>query len=162
MDRKELEDNLKKLIFDARIKWGDNVVAAIRKRIKEQLIEDTGVLERSIMREVTEDDVEFFMADYGKFVDEGIGSLGVNRNVLKPDYYKGAAFYLKDWSLKRGMNPYAVARSIQNRGGIAPKPFFKSTIEIMIPELAPLLDEAYKLGIDKIIEEANKDAQTSK
>jgi len=162
MDREELEDNLRKLIFDARVKWGDNVVAAIRKRIQEQSIEDTGVLERSIMREVTEDDVEFFMADYGKFVDEGIGSLGVNRNALRPGFYKNAGGFLKDWAEKRGLNPFAVGRKIEERGGIRPRPFFKSTIEIMVPELAPLLDEAYKLGIDKIIEDANKDAQTSK
>ena len=159
MDKKELEDNLRKLIDDAKKKWGLAVEKKIKQTILDQHLLNTGDLLQSVESKLEGEDIQFDVAPYAKYQDEGTGTFGPSKTAIPKEKAKGMAHYLKDWAVSKGLNEYAVAYSIIKRGGLRPRPFYKSVIEAMVPELETFLNEAYKSGLDKIVEEANKEAR---
>lgn len=135
--------DLKTIIEEASDKWGRETVAAILKKIDSYPIKWNGTLRRSISYEQEGTDITFNMTDYGKFIDEGVSGT-VTKRATPYSFrgnYKGTAFFIKDWALSKGKNPWAVARVIQKKG-IKPRPFFNSVIEARIPDLEPLIAQA--------------------
>ena len=134
---------LKDLLQQVTDQWGAETVAAILRKLDSYPIRWNGTLRRSISYEQDGTDIRFNMADYGSFIDEGVSGTVVKRDTPFSfrGRYKGTAFYIKDWALSKGLNQWAVAKSIQKKG-IKPRPFFTSVIESRIPELEPLITQA--------------------
>jgi hypothetical protein len=134
---------LKDLLQQVTDQWGAETVAAILRKLDSYPIRWNGTLRRSISYEQDGTDIRFNMADYGSFIDEGVSGTVVKRDTPFSfrGRYKGTAFYIKDWALSKGLNQWAVAKSIQKKG-IKPRPFFTSVIESRIPELEPFIAQA--------------------
>ena len=130
----EITDILRKV----KDKWGRETVKAIVNEIDKWPILFKGTLRRSISYEQKtgiDGDIDFNMADYGKYVDMGTGIFGPNKTPIPRESIPGIAFYLKTWASAKGLNPWAVATSIVKRGGIKPRPFFNNVIETRINSL---------------------------
>ena len=134
--------------------WGKETVAKIIQSIERGGLVSSGVLRRSIIYQIGEDNIQFLMADYGKFFDQPGDAPKFNKS------HRGAlAFHLKDWSNKKGLNRWAVATAIVKRGGLKKKPigFFSQVIEREIEKLTPYIDEAVLQYIDNRIEILNRE-----
>ena len=144
----ELRQILKK-VYD---KWGLETVKAIVTQLDSYPIQWRGTLRRSISYEQpSEDEINFNMADYGQFVDEGTGIFGPRNQRIPRSQIPKIAFYLKPWANSKGLNAYAVATNIVKRGGVRPRPFFKSVIESRVPELGEAVVKAQEEYITKRI-----------
>jgi hypothetical protein len=89
------------------------------------------------------------MKEYGEFLDEGVNGdpqLGSRSAYTTPYQYrgnwKGMGFALTKWADSKGLNPYAVAWTLQ-RDGLKPRRFFKSVIESRADDLATAIGTAY-------------------
>ena len=145
---------LKDLLQQVTDQWGAETVAAILKKLDSYPIKWNGTLRRSISYNQEGTDISFNMADYGDFIDKGVSGTSIKRNTPYSfrGRYKGLAFYLKDWALSKGLNEWAVAKSIQKKG-IKPRPFFTSVIESRIPELEPLITQATEDYITSVLKQ---------
>lgn len=110
-------------------KWSQDTINEMLRRIDSQDIKWRGILRRSLAYEITNQGVDFLMADYGQFIDEGTGIFGPRKQRIPKRSIPGMAYHLKAWATSKNLNPWAVATKIQQRGGVRPKPFFKSVIE---------------------------------
>lgn len=110
-------------------KWSQDTINEMLRRIDQQDIKWRGILRRSLAYQITDQGVDFLMADYGQFIDEGTGIFGPRRQRIPKRSIPGMAYHLKAWASSKNLNPWAVATKIQQRGGIPAKPFFKSVIE---------------------------------
>lgn len=144
------------LLQRAEAQWGRDTVAAIIRQMRTYPIRWQGTLQRSIVFKQKDLELDFFMADYGKFIDEGIGIFGPSRKPPGPRFKGALAHYLKPWADSKGLNSWAVATNIVKRGGIRPRPFFKSVIEQRIPMLDTYLDNAYTEYLNTMVENANQ------
>ena len=70
--------DLKTIIEAASDQWGRETVAAILKKIDSIPIKWKGTLRRSVSYEQDGTDISFNMADYGKFIDEGVSGTEIN------------------------------------------------------------------------------------
>ena len=148
--------DLTKLLEEAAAQWGAETVQAIKNKISEQKIIWEENLANSIAYKQTEGtDITFNMYSYGKYQDEGTGIFGSKKTPIPKSSIKGIAWFIEPWASSKGLNAWAVATSIQRHGGIEARPFFKSTIEIMVPKLNEYIDAAYKDFMDKIVEDTN-------
>lgn len=156
-----MDEELKKLLAEAYDTWGRDTVKAIIKKIDEYPIRYQGTLRRSISYQTGKvgggDEVSFNMADYGKFIDEGVNGTLRSRNspYSFKGKWKGTALAITPWARAKGLNPYAVAYRIQERG-IKPRPFFNSVIEARFPELERLISQAAQKALDNQIDNFNK------
>lgn len=147
-------EELTKLLAEVQDQWGAETVKAILKKLDSYPIKWQGTLRRSISYAQDEktSEIEFNMADYGKFIDEGVNGTLVKRN--SPYSFKGnipgTAFYLKQWASAKGINPYAAATSIQ-RKGIKPRPFFNDVIESRVDDLGEAIIAAQEEYLNKTI-----------
>lgn len=157
-------NELIQILLDVKDKWGQETVQAIIKKIDSYPIRWQGTLRRSISYEqddTLDGDITFNMADYGKFIDEGVNG---SRSVYTTAYqfkgnYKGTAYHLTSWANSKGLNRYAVARSIQKKG-IKPRPFFNSVIQQRVDkDLPKLIETAYNDYLNKSIEDFNNDVK---
>ena len=121
----DIQEILNKLLD----KWSQDTLNEMLRRIDSQDIKWRGILRRSLMYEITKDGVEFLMADYGRFIDDGTGIFGPRKQRIPKSSIPGMAYHLKAWASSKNINPWAVATKIQQRGGVKAKPFFKSVIE---------------------------------
>lgn len=92
------------------------------------------------------------MIEYGQFLDLGVNGArsaftspyqfrGISEN--KPEKIRAMGGALKEWADSKGLNPWAVAWSMQ-RKGLKPRRFFNSVIELRVNEVLPgLLEKAY-------------------
>ncbi len=149
-------NDLQALLEQAANLWGQETVAAILKQLDSYPIQWNGSLRRSIMYEETEPfNFRFLMADYGQFQDEGVD--GTNTSYNSPykfkGNWKGTAFHIKQWADSKGLNSFAVARSIQAKG-IKPRPFFKTVVETRLPELQVVLNDTYQTYLNQSIQRA--------
>ena len=130
------EQDLIKILADVQRAWGQETVTAIQNKIREIALIDTGDLGASISFTEENNEVKFIMIDYGKFQDQGVNGLIVSHGseFSFRGQWKGTAFAIKNWANARGLNPFATARSIQNKG-IKPKKFFNSVVESRMPVL---------------------------
>lgn len=153
------EEQFLALIREVKDKWGRETVAAMVKAIEKQNIKWRGTLKRSVMYEqdnTLDGDIEIHMADYGKYVDEGIGPAGINkRPILKGDpkadrkKIGAIAYHLKPWASSKNLNPFAVATKIA-KYGIKPKPFYNSVLTARVQILGDMIIEAQKEYLEAI------------
>lgn len=150
-------EELIKLLEKVQDEWGLETVKAILNQIDSFPIKDKGTLRRSISYAQGKEGITFNMADYGKFVDEGVDGLitAVGSQFKFRGNFKGMAFHLKEWSNSKGLNEYAVAYRIQQRG-IKPRPFFTSIIEKRVPKLGEAILQAQTDYLDKQINNINR------
>lgn len=149
-----MNEDLIEILRDVKDKWGRDTVKAIIKKMDEYPIQWRGTLKRSISYEQKlgpDGDITFNMADYGQFIDEGTGVFGPRKKPIPRESIPGIAFYLKDWASSKNLNPWAVATNIVKRGGVKPRPFFKSVIDLRIPELGEAITLAYSKYLDNSI-----------
>lgn len=147
---------LEKILDDALNKWGQETVQAIIRQIDSYPIRWKGTLRRSISYDIVNQQVEFLMADYGQFIDEGIGIYGPRKQRI-PTTKKGAlAYYLKEWSSSKGLNSWAVATNIIKRGGVKPRPFFNTVIQQRVQGLDKFLNDAYDDYLQTVVNKASK------
>lgn len=143
-----MNEELLALLKQIKDQWGRETVAAILKRIDSYPIKYKGTLKRSVFYEqdkTPDADIEFFMADYGKFVDKGVNGTGQTRNSefsFKQTSIKGVAYHIRPWATSKGLNNWAVATNIVKKG-IKPRPFFDSVIQSRVN----VLGEAITQGI---------------
>jgi hypothetical protein len=133
------------LIKQIKDRWGEGTVQAIIKKIDSYPIKWRGTLRRSIsyeQQDTLDGDIDVFMADYGRFIDEGVNGTTTSRGseFSFRGKYKGTAYHLTQWANSKGLNRFAVARSIQKKG-VKPRPFFGSVIENRIPVLGEMITE---------------------
>lgn len=141
-----MNEELINLLRQVKDQWGRETVAAIIKRLDTYPIKWKGTLRRSItyeQQEGADGDIDFFMADYGKFVDDGVNGTSTSRGsqFSFKGNWKGTAFYIKPWATSKGISPFAVAKSIQKKG-IKPRPFFNSVIEQRVAVLGEDITQA--------------------
>jgi hypothetical protein len=137
-------EDFEKYLREAQDQWGRETVAAIIKAIDTYPIRWRGILKRSIIYKLppkADQLPELFMADYGKFVDEGIGLFGPRKTRIPKKSIAGIAFHIKPWADSKGLNNWAVATNIVKRGGIKPRPFFTTVIEARLPRFGELVTE---------------------
>jgi|688.fasta_scaffold706582_2 hypothetical protein len=140
-------DELAQILKLVQDKWGRETVNAIVRKIDSYPIRWNGTLRRSIsysQAQGIDGEIEFNMADYGKFVDEGVNGIFQNRNSpysFRISSIGGVAFHIKPWASSKGINNWAAARSIA-RDGIKPRPFFNSVIESRTPQLGEAITKA--------------------
>lgn len=147
---------LEQILDDALNTWGKETVAAIVRKIDSYPIRWKGILRRSISYDIVDQQVEFFMADYGRFIDEGFGIFGPKKTRI-PTAKRGAlAYHLKEWSTSKNLNSWAVATNIIKRGGVKPRPFFNSVIQQRVQGLDKVINDAYDDYIQKSVDKASK------
>ena len=145
-----MNEELKKILDE----WGAETVGKIIQAIDTNNLKWRGTLRRSIIYQIGEDNIQFLMADYGKFFDENSDS---------PTFKKGSkgalAYHLKDWASSKGLNSWAVATNIVKRGRLKRKPvnFFTAVIEKQIANLAPKLDDGIIRYLDQRIQIINQE-----
>jgi len=129
----------------AKKQWGIETVQAIIKKIEQENIIWEGNLKNSIrFKQQDNGDITFLMKEYGEFLDEGVNG---TRSAYATQYqyrgnWKGMGFALTKWADSKGLNPYAVAWTLQ-RDGLKPRRFFKSVIESRVDDLALLIEKSY-------------------
>jgi hypothetical protein len=141
-----MDKELIELLRGVKDKWGQETVAAILKKLDSYPVRWRGTLRRSVMysqQPGPDGDIDFDMADYGQFIDDGIGIFGPRKQPIKKKSIPGIAFHLKQWATSKNLNSWAVATNIQKRGGIKPRPFFNSVIDSRVPILGEAITDAY-------------------
>ena len=129
----------------AKKQWGIETVQAIIRKIEQENLIWEGNLKNSIRFKQEENgDITFLMKEYGEYLDEGVNG---TRSAYATQYqyrgnWKGMGFALTKWADSKGINPYAVAWTLQ-RDGLKPRRFFKSVIESRAEDLVRSLETAY-------------------
>ena len=156
-----MNEGLLALLRQIKDQWGRETVAAILKRIDSYPIKYKGTLKRSIFYEqdnTTDGDIEFFMADYGKFVDQGVNGINQARGSqfsFRQTSIKGVAYHIKPWADSKGIqNPWGVATNIVKKG-IKPRPFFDSVIQSRVNILGEAITEGMAEYMDTQINNLN-------
>lgn len=127
--------------------WGIETVAAIKQKIQNEGLIWQGELLDSIGYTQAEDldgEITFKMAEYGKFQDEGVNGEQIQHGSQFSfrGKWQGTAMALTAWAAEKGLNKWAVARTIQ-RDGIRPKKFFNDVIASRIEQLGTDITKAY-------------------
>lgn len=143
------------LLQEVKRNWGIETVNAIKARIEAENIIFSSELLNSIglnQDDTLDGNITFKMTDYGKFIDEGVNGLLLTQNSPYSfrGNWRGTAVAIQKWAEAKGLNPWATAHSIQNKG-IKPRRFFNSVIESRIPNLATDLEEAYATYLNQQI-----------
>jgi hypothetical protein len=150
-------DDIQEILNKLLEKWSQDTVAEMIKAIDSQDIKWRGALKRSIKYEIGQDGVEFLMADYGAFVDEGTGIFGPRKQRIPKRSLGGIAYHIKPWADSKGLNNWAVATKIIQRGGVKARPFFKSIIEQRLATQQKEIQDGFQRYIeDRISQAANQ------
>ena len=146
-----MNEELILLLKQIKDQWGRETVAAILRTMdtKRNSLNFNGTLRKSISYEQDKSldgDISFFMADYGHFLDKGVN--GTRSAFSTPFSFSGdkdkirkMGGALKPWADAKGLNPWALAYSLQ-RKGIEPRRFFDSVVETRIGILGESLTQA--------------------
>lgn len=166
-------------LIDAMNAFGDQVVLDAKQNLQDKKKIDTGKLEKSVVNNGVKFSknsmtLNIGMSDYAAFVDKGVRGLGGVRKMtstFKRTNNKGKMWkqnggdspysfkegvkpsvkHFKDWSSKRGLNPYAVRESVY-RQGIKPTYFLKDAVSENI-KLAPKeILEAFALDVKSTVD----------
>jgi hypothetical protein len=135
------------ILQQVKANWGIETVNAIKTKIQEdQIIWNGDLLDsiQSIQDSSLDGDITFKMADYGKFVDEGVN--GLNNSVGSQFSFRGnvagMGAALKPWADSKGLNAWAVAWTLQKEG-YKPRRFFNDVIASRMGDLATDIERAY-------------------
>lgn len=149
-----MNEELILLLKQIKDQWGRETVAAILREMdkKRNSLTFNGTLRKSVIYEQQTDldgDISFFMADYGHFLDQGVN--GTRSAYSTPFSFSGdkdkirkMGGALKPWATAKGLNPWALAYSMQ-RKGIEPRRFFDSVVEARLGTLG----EAITIGLSE-------------
>jgi hypothetical protein len=148
------------LLQEAKRQWGVETVEAIKLEITEKnLIFSRGLIDSIGLNQddTLDGNITFKMADYGKFLDEGVNGTSVQQGSQYSfrGNWKGTAMALTDWANAKGFNKWALAHKIQ-RDGLEPRRFFTSVIEQRLPQLGPKLELAYATYLNDMINNQQK------
>ena len=152
---------LETLLVEAKKKWGQSVVEAIKKKIDELNINDRGQMKASVNfnpSETADGDNPFSIIDYGEFQDSGVNPVGQKLYETEFQFkgkYFGTAEAIKSWSKLGEKNPYAVAYKIQFVTGLKPRKFYRSVIEANLEKLGEIWSKTYNDYLTKQIESYN-------
>jgi hypothetical protein len=155
-----MNEELVNLLRQIKDQWGRETVAAILRRIDGYPIKYKGTLKRSISYEqddTADGDIEFFMADYGKFVDKGVNGTAQGRGSqfsFKQTSIKGVAYHIKPWASSKGLNNWAVATNIVKKG-IKARPFFDTVIQSRVNVLGEAITQGMATYMDNQINGIN-------
>lgn len=152
-----MDEEFTEILRKVKDKWGRETVAAILRKIDSYPIRWQGTLRRSVSYSQDpglDGDINFFMADYGQFIDDGVGIFGPRKQRIPPARKGALAYHLKTWSNSKGLNSWAVATNIIKRGGIRPRPFFNSVIDSRINLLGQDVEKALELYINNKVNKA--------
>lgn len=136
---------IEQILKNVQKQWGIETVQAIINKIQQDDIVWNGNLKNSIrFKQQDNGDITFLMKEYGEYLDEGVNG---TRSAYATQYqyrgnWKGMGFALTKWADSKGLNPYAVAWSLQEKG-LKPRRFFKSVIESRAVDLADAIGTAY-------------------
>lgn len=147
----DLNKDISTLISELKLDWQNEIIEAIKKKIQDFPVVDTGDMADSVRAEDDGDLTKFKMVEYGKFQDEGVNPDGIALYQTQFSFkgkWKGTAQALNSWALARDLNPFAVAYVLQFQTGIKPKRFFKSTIEAMYPTLGERIEDLIQKKLD--------------
>lgn len=140
-----MNDELKKILEE----WGQDTVTAIQATLVAQKNIASRTLLDSIEYTLGPSFVEFTMAEYGHYLDQG-----VNKGWYPP------IGPLKTWARLKRLPPSAafVARASIKKRGLKPRKFFDMVIEREVRNLLPKLDKGFIEYIDgriKLINESD-------
>jgi hypothetical protein len=138
--------DLTDLLKEVKFAWGEETVKAIKNKIDSEGLIWQGDLKASItftQEEGLDGDIDFSMAPYGKFLDEGTGLKGPRQQAIPKESIPGIAYWIKPWADSKGLNNFAVATSIVNKGGLEPRRFFNDVIASRLEVLGKDIESAY-------------------
>lgn len=125
---------------------GAVIVQDMKRLLQEYGSVDTGNLINSIEYKVKDNVLYILMEPYGVFVDKGTRG----RNTGLPDRKMPPISALKGWASRRGINVWALAKSIQLWGTQA-RPFTTSLKEFE-KQYFPLLENKMVIELDMFID----------
>lgn len=138
-----MNEELLQYLKEIQLEWGRGTVKAIIKKIDRERLVFEGNLRRSIDFDLNDKgEFVFDMEGYGAYLDEGVNGTVQNRGskFQFAGNYKGTAYALTAWATSKGLNRFAVARSIQKKG-IKPRRFFNDVIASRTNDLGELITQ---------------------
>ena len=160
--------------------FGSSVVSGSKKELARKKKNASNNLSKSVDYAVKVSknsfQLDFFMEDYGKFIDKGVrGAGGVRKTTskFKKTNNKGklwkikaknsefkfgkaggvSAKHFRGWSKKKGLSEYAVAKAVYHQG-IETTHFFTNTFDKAFKTLPEEVIKAYGLTIEKLLKAA--------
>ena len=144
--------------------FGKYVVKQARSRLTKGRHNDSKKLYNSIgfdlkvMRQSFS--MSFFMQDYGAYQDEGVrGAYSNKKAPNSPFRFKRnkpiGARPFEQWANKRGISPFAVARSVWTKG-LKPTLFFTKPFEDAFLRLPEDVIEKFGLDVDEFLEQVTQ------
>ena len=138
-------------------KFGKSVIKQSRSNLTRKGHNDTKDLYNSLDYDLkvhkNSFSLSFYMAEYGAYQDQGVrGAYSNKRAPNSPFRYKrnkpigGKPF--EKWAKRKGVSPWAVARSVWTKG-MKPTLFFTKPFVAAFKRLPDELIEAYSLGLEK-------------
>ena len=156
-------NDLQEIFKEIAENWGYETVEAMKKKLrgyKPYPSVDTNRLISSINYNVSDSlEVKFSMADYGRFIDEATGPNNyINPRPFKAGYAKKLGAILQPWATRKGINPWAAAKSIVKKGGLKPRKFYTSVIESRVGDgsFEKAMEQGLKLYEESLAKEFNK------
>lgn len=138
-----MNEELLQYLKEIQLEWGRGTVKAIIKKIDAERLVFEGNLRKSIDFDLNDKgEFVFDMEGYGAYLDEGVNGTILNRGskFQFSGNYKGTAYALTAWATAKGLNRFAVARSIQKKG-IKPRRFFNDVIASRTNDLGELITQ---------------------
>ena len=104
--------------------------------------------------------MSFFMQDYGAYQDEGVRGAYSNKKAPNSPFRfkrnkKISPRHFKQWAKKRGISPFAVARSVWTKG-LKPTMFFTKPFEDAFLRLPEDVIEKFGLDVDEFLEQVTQ------
>tara|TARA_Y100001972_G_scaffold90508_1_gene110811 strand:+ start:3304 stop:3786 length:483 start_codon:yes stop_codon:yes gene_type:complete len=104
--------------------------------------------------------MSFFMQDYGTYQDEGVRGAYSNKKAPNSPFRfkrnkKISPRHFKQWAKKRGISPFAVARSVWTKG-LKPTMFFTKPFEDAFLRLPEDVIEKFGLDVDEFLEQVTQ------
>ena len=142
-------------------RFGKSVIKQSRSNLTRKGHNDTKDLYNSLDFELNVHknsfSLSFYMAEYGAYQDQGVrGAYSNTRAPKSPFRYKrnkpigGKPF--EKWAKRKGISPWAVARSVWSKG-MKPTMFFTKPFENAFLQLPEELIEQFGLDIDQFLED---------
>jgi len=142
-------------------RFGRSVVKQSRSNLTRKRHNDTKDLYNSLDYELNVHknsfSLSFYMLEYGAYIDQGVrGAYSNKKAPQSPFRYKrnkpiGAKPFEK-WAKRKGISPWAVARSVWTKG-MKPTLFFTKPFENAFLQLPEELIEQFGLDLDEFLEE---------
>jgi hypothetical protein len=106
----------------------------------------------------------FSMTDYGEFVDQGVRGAYSNKRAPKSPFRfkrnkKISPRHFEGWAKRKGISPFAVARTVWTKG-LKPTLFFTKPFEDAFLRLPDDIIEKFGLDVDEFLEQVTQGTDT--